>query len=311
MYTPRALWIGLLLLGFYTATSGCNRPASSSGRLEAVWGRRGISPGRLQKPRAMAIDAKDHIYIVDITSRIQVFDMDGNYLRGWKTPACENGRPTGLTMSQSGQLLVADSHYFRILFYTTEGILLDEKTIGGTMGQGPGEFSLVADVVQDSKGNYYIAEYGENDRIQKISSDRKYLLQWGSHGNEPGQFQRPQNLAIDEQDRIWVADACNHRIQVFDTDGEFLFLWGQRGAAPGQLYYPYDLVLDDQNHVYVCEYGNHRIQKFTRDGKSLGCWGSSGRAEGELFNPWALVLDSRGSIHVLDTNNHRVQRVKM
>ena len=311
MHTPSAWRNGFLLAGLVMASIGCDGWTMGSGRLERVWGRRGITPGRLQKPRAMAIDAEDQLYIVDITARIQVFDRDGNYLRGWKTPAYENGRPTGLTVNQQGQLLVADSHYYRILTYTRAGQQIEAETIAGPKGHGPGEFSLVADAVQDSQGNYYIAEYGGNDRIQKFSADRQYLLQWGEHGSAPGQFQRPQNLAVDEQDRIWVADACNHRIQVFDTEGELQFYWGEPGDAPGQLYYPYDLVLDDQNHVFICEYGNHRVQKFTRDGKSLGCWGSSGRSEGHLFNPWALVRDSRGTLHVLDTNNHRVQRVKM
>ena len=47
-----------------------------TGKREAVWGRRGISQGRLQKPRAMAIDADDNVYVVDMTARIQVFDRE-------------------------------------------------------------------------------------------------------------------------------------------------------------------------------------------------------------------------------------------
>src|SRR5690606_36152225 len=113
-------------------------------------------------------------------------------------------------------------HYFRTLVYTPDGELLEEKTIGGVCGPGPGEFGFVTDAVEDSQGNIYIAEYGEYDRIQKFSSGGEFLVQWGSHGSEPGQFLRPQNLAIDEQDRIWVADACNHRIQVFDPQGNLV-----------------------------------------------------------------------------------------
>ena len=118
--------------------------------------------------------------------------------------------------------------------------------------------------------------------------DGKFLLQWGGHGFEPGQFVRPQNLAVDEQDRIWVVDACNHRIQVFDTQGKLLDVWGEQGSEPGQLYYPYDLIFDEHGDLYVCEYGNHRVQKFTRDGQSLGCWGRHGRRPGELtiLGPW-------------------------
>jgi len=293
------------------ALSGCTRDSRSTGTLEKTWGRLGIGEGRLQKPRAMAIDAQDRLYIVDMTARIQVFSADGEYVRGWRTPTRRNGRPSGLTIDCDGLVLVADTHYFRVLCFTPEGRLLPDRTIGGTNGSEPGQFGFVTDAVRDSRKNMYIAEYGEFDRVQKFSPAGRFLLQWGSHGRQPGQFIRPQNLAVDRHDRIWVADACNHRIQVFDGDGTLVRLWGSQGRAPGALYYPYDLALDGHGHLYVCEFGNHRVQKFTLDGRSLGCWGVNGRREGQLNNPWALVCDSRGRVHVLDTNNHRVHRIRL
>jgi NHL repeat-containing protein len=290
--------------------AGCDETAPSNGRLDLVWGRRGVSDGRLQKPRAMAIDAQDRLYIVDMTARIQVFTPDGDFLRGWQTPAQENGRPTGLSIGRQGRVLVADTHYYQVLIYSPEGELLQK--IGGQKGHAPGEFGFVTCAIEDALGNLYVSEYGEYDRIQKFSPDGKFLLQWGGHGSAPGQFVRPQKMVIDGQGHIWVCDACNHRIQIFDDQGRLLRLWGTGGSEPGQLYYPYDLALDGQGHVYVCEYGNHRVQKFTTDGESLGCWGHQGRKlPGELHNPWALVRDSQGRIHVLDTNNHRVQRIVM
>lgn len=304
--------LGFLVIGlavFAALAAGCGEATDSIGRLDLVWGRRGISDGRLQKPRAMAIDENELLYIVDMTARIQVFTTDGEFVRAWQTPIHTNGRPTGISIDRQGRVLVADTHYFRVLIYSPLGEMLQQ--IGGVEGHAPGEFGLVTDVVQDRDGNLYVSEYGEYDRIQKLAPDGSFLLQWGGHGSEPGQFMRPQHMAIDEQDRIWVCDACNHRIQIFDTDGKLLNMWGTAGSEPGQLYYPYDLVFDDADNVYVCEYGNHRVQKFTRSGQSLGCWGHQGREPGELHNPWALVRDRHGRIHVLDTSNHRVQRVVM
>jgi DNA-binding beta-propeller fold protein YncE len=293
---------------FSAALAGCDTD-QSIGHLVAVWGHRGISAGRLQKPRAMAIDAQDRLYLVDMTARIQVFTTSGQFLHGWQTPVHEAGKPTGLSIGRDGNVLVADTHYYRLLIYSPEGKLL--QTIGGTQGPAPGEFGLVTDAVQDRQGNYYISEYGEYDRIQKFTPEGRFLREWGGHGSEPGQFMRPQGLALDEEDHVWVADAGNHRIQVFDGEGTLLQCWGTSGSGPGELYYPYSLALAPGDTLYVCEYGNHRVQKFTRDGRSLGCWGTHGRGEGQLHNPWALVRDSRGRIYVLDTNNHRVQVVDM
>lgn len=280
--------------------------------LEKVWGQRGLGPGLFQKPRALAIDDQDQLYIVDMTARIQVFTRDGEYLRSWQTPESKNGRPTGMSFDREGNLVVADTHYFRMLVYTPEGKLLDDRTIGGESGSAPGQFNFVTDVAQDSQGHYYIAEYGEFDRVQKFTRSGEFVMQWGRHGSELGEFIRPQSIAFDDQQRLWVADACNHRIQVFEVSGNEAKLvrhWGEQGSALGQLNYPYGLQLDGQGHVYLCEFGNHRVQKFTEEGKLVGWWGRNGRRDGELCQPWTAQLDSRGRLHVLDSYNHRVQRI--
>lgn len=308
-YLCRRDFVRLAAASFAAATLGGCNSSVPLGQPEKVWGSLGAGRGQFSKPRAIAIDDKDQLYIVDMTARIQVFDADGNFLRGWQTPEHVNGRPTGLTFDTSeGHLLVADTHYNRVLTYTSAGELLPDRTLGGTMGQGPGEFGLVADVVRDATHNYYVSEYGEYDRVQKFSPDGKFMMQWGGHGTDAGQFMRPQHLEFDTDGLLWVADACNHRIQVFDQSGKLIKIWGEQGSKSGQIYYPYCIALDGKGHIYVSEFGNHRVQKFTLDGTSVACWGAAGRKPGQLNTPWALVLDSRDRVHVLDSMNHRVQR---
>ena len=276
---------------------------------ERVWGVHGTKPGWLHKPRVAAFDASDRLYVADLTDRIQVFDRDGSYLRGWRTPDFNVDGPSGLTIDRRGRLLVADTHFYRVLVYSPEGELLFQ--IGdGVQGSTPGRFGYPTDVVVDRAGNFYVSEYGENDRIQVFSPEGTWLRQWGGHGREPGEFLRPRAMAMDEDEQIFVADSCNHRIQVFDTSGKVLKVWGTRGAAPGQLSYPYDVAIGADRCLYVCEYGNHRVQKFSKDGVPMGCWGRSGREPGELFNPWALAVDGQGAVSVIDSNNHRVQRFR-
>ena len=279
-------------------------------RPELVWGIHGTKPGWLHKPRVAAFDASDRLYVADLTDRIQVFDRDGHYLRGWRTPEFNVDGPSGLTIDRLGRLLVADTHFYRVLVYSQEGELLFQ--IGdGIQGTTPGRFGYPTDVVIDRAGNFYISEYGENDRIQVFSPQGKWMCQWGGHGLNPGEFMKPRALAIDDEERIYVADSCNHRIQVFDTAGKLLRVWGTRGTAPGELSYPYDLAIGPDGFLYVCEYGNHRVQKFTLEGVPRGVWGRAGRGPGELFNPWALAVDGQGAVSVIDSNNHRVQRFRL
>lgn len=290
------------------ALPACGGPGGAAP--ERVWGIHGTKPGWIHKPRVAAFDDQDHLYIADLTDRIQVFDRDGRFLRSWRTPDFNVDGPSGLTIDRKGRLLVADTHFYRVLVYSREGALLFQ--IGdGVQGATPGRFGYPTDVLTDRAGNFYVAEYGENDRIQVFSPEGKWLRQWGGHGYEPGQFLRPRALAMDDHDRLFVADSCNHRIQVFDTQGKLLDLWGSRGAEPGQMSYPYDLSIGPDGYLYVCEYGNQRVQKFTLDGRSVGLWGGAGRGPGQLNNPWALAVDGHGAVSVIDSNNHRVQRVRL
>jgi DNA-binding beta-propeller fold protein YncE len=295
----------LLALGLL-ALAGC---ADEPGRAELVWGQRGVQDGDLIRPRAVAIDGQDRLFVVDFTARIQVYDRDGNYLGPtWTTPDYRKGRPSGLSIDRDGHLIVSDSHYSCFRIYTADGKELCK--FGGDVGTAPGQLGYISDVVQDEDHNWYVAEFHPNHRITKLDPEGRFLRCWGGEGTEPGQFQRPRALALGPDGLLYVADACNHRIQVFTRDGELMRCWGTSGGEPGQFLYPYDLAFNKAGVLYVVEYGNNRVQKFTPAGESLGCWGGPGRAPGPgLYNPWALAIDSKGRVHVLDTENHRVQRI--
>jgi streptogramin lyase len=299
----RTCWHPLLLL----ALVGCGGPGSAP---EIVWGRRGVQGGDLVKPRAIAIGPDDHLYIVDWTARIQVFDRNGKYLDiQWTTPDYRLGRPSGLSVDSDGNVVVSDSHYNCVRVYSPDGKLL--KTIGGTAGTEPGQLSYVSDALRDKAGNFYVSEFGDNQRISKFDPDGKFLHCWGSPGSGDQQFARIRAMTLGPDGNLYVADACNHRIQVYTTDGAFIRTFGTPGQGIGELSYPYDVACSTgaTPYLYVLEFGNSRVQKFTLDGKSFGVWGGPGREHGKLCSPWALAVDSRGRVHVADSDNDRIQRI--
>jgi sugar lactone lactonase YvrE len=302
--TSRTGWFGVALL--LALTAGCDQPSEHP---QVVWGRRGVNPGDIVRPRAIAIDRQDRLYVVDFTARIQVYDTDGKYLGPtWTTPDFRNGRPSGLSIDRDGHLIVSDSHYGCFRIYDADGTAL--RVIGEPEGSQPRQFDYISDVVQDADGFYYVAEFGARQQITKLDINGHTIKVWGSAGTGPAQFSRIRAMALGPDGLLYVADACNHRIQVFSRDGELIRIWGEPGSDPGQLSYPYDLAFGNDGELYVIEYENHRVQKFTPEGQSLGLWGGPGRTPGKLHNPWALAVDSRGRVHVVDTENHRVQRIR-
>src|SRR5438132_8777614 len=142
-------WLAALA---FLMLAGCGGPRAEP---EIVWGQRGTQPGDLVRPRAAAIDARDRLYIVDFTARIQVFDRDGKFLNlCWTTPDYRNGRPSGLSIDRDGNLLVSDSHYYRVRTYSLDGQEL--KSFGGEPGTKPGQLGYICDTVQDADGYYYV-----------------------------------------------------------------------------------------------------------------------------------------------------------
>ncbi|MFM7516491.1 MAG: hypothetical protein ACKO3V_06085 [Pirellula sp.] len=310
--------IGFASLGFI---SGCvpqlleSSDSRSASRVDLVIGQRGLADGRFQKPRALAISPSDHLFVIDKTARVQAFDAEGKFLSGWKTPQWANGKPTGTTYDPvTDNLVVVDTHYFQFLFYTPQGQLVEQRTIGGVNGTEPGQFGWVTDYARAPDGTIYLSEYGEYDRIYKYTADGQYVDRMGQHGDQPLEFSRPQSMAVDEQGFLWVADSCNHRIQIIDwkeDKARVVGILGEQGSGVGQLQFPYGMTLAPDDRLVVSEYGNHRVQCWTRQGKPISSWGTAGKEPGQLNQPWAVAMDSKQRVYVVDSGNNRVQRFKL
>lgn len=274
-----------------------------------VVGGRGLSPGKLLKPRAVAVGPDGSFYVVDRKARIHRFDSEGRVLCHWETPEHELGAPVGLALEADGSLLVSDSHYSRILRYSPCGETILARW--GSPGKGPGQLTWGRDVVVDSKGFIYVGDYGgDNDRVLKFSHRGDFVLEWGRQGEGNGEFRKIQGMTIEVregEERLLVADSVNHRIQRFALDGTFLGAFGSVGRGPGQFRYPQSVAVDSAGDIYVCEWGNNRIQKVTPDGEFLGFWGGPGREPGQLSTPWDIEIGPDDLIYVVDYGNHRVQ----
>jgi len=305
----RTFIMGLAALATGTALSGC-RKASPVVEPLLVFGISGEHDGQFHMPREVGFSPDgSRLYILDRSHRVQVFAPDGRFITMWNTPPGQLGNPRGLDVAPDGTLFVADTHNSGILVYSPEGRLLRKW---GRPGRAPGQFISVTDVALDSRGDLWACEYGaSNDRVQKFDAAGHCMVTFGKFGSGVGEFSRPQGIAIDDRDRVYVADAVNHRVQVLSGEGADVKVeqvWGEVGSAPGKLRYPYDVAFDRQGRLYVAEYGNSRISVFTPEGRFLTSFGRPGRGPGEFDHPWGVSLAPAGEIYVADTMNYRIQK---
>jgi ABC-type spermidine/putrescine transport system permease subunit II/DNA-binding beta-propeller fold protein YncE len=272
-----------------------------------IIGSRGVGVGQLNKPRSVAVDAQDNLYVVDMTGRVQKFSSNGVFLLSWQMPQTDRGKPKGLCRDRDGNIMVLEPHYQRVNVFSTEGRLLAQW---GKSGTNAGEFTLPRAVAVDSRGEAFVSEYSVLDRVQRFTArGEKLLAGFGHSGTGPGDLNRPEGLCVDAQDRLYVADSCNHRIQVFTRDGKLIRAYGKPGKGIGEFSYPYDICVDATGRQYVCEFGNSRIQVFDANDQPLEIIGGPGLMPGQFNDPWGVALDSAGNLYVADSQNHRVQKL--
>jgi DNA-binding beta-propeller fold protein YncE len=298
----------MLLAGCTPSGSSSQAPlASQLFRRVQIIGSRGVGVGELNKPRSVAVDAQDNLYVVDMTGRVQKFSSNGVFLLSWQMPQTALGKPKGMGRDRDGNIIVLEPHYQRVNVFSPEGKLLAQW---GKRGTNAGELMMPRAVAVNSRREVFLSEYGLVERVQQFAArGEKLLAGFGHPGNAPGEFNRPEGMCVDSQDRIYVADSCNHRIQVFSSDGKFIRAHGKAGKGNGELSYPYDICVDAAGRQYVCEFGNSRIQVFNANDQPLEIIGGPGAAPGQFSNPWGLALDSAGNLYVADSQNHRVQKL--
>lgn len=303
----------VLTLGLCILSPGCGRAPEKQARIESllfsaveVIGVRGTGPGAFNKPRSLAVDAQDNLYVADMTGRVQKFSPSGEFLLAWEMPQTDLGKPKGMARDGAGRIVVVEPHYTRVNHFDTAGKL---QLQWGKQGTNAGEIAFPRAVAVTSKGELWLSEYSKVERVQRFSGDgRQFLGSVGRPGDRPGEFARAEGIGVDARDQLYVADSCNHRIQVFDASGRFIREHGKAGQGMGDLSYPYDVRVDPSGRQYVCEFGNSRVQIFDEQDRALEILGGAGGELGKMSNPWAIALDSHGNLYVADSMNHRVQK---
>lgn len=188
------------------------------------------------------------------------------------------------------------------------------KTIGNAAAPGQIGFRNPVDVALGKDGLLYVLSHAAENtpsgkRVAKCTFEEEdFLGEFGSFGEEDGQFTWPNSLAVDRDGNVYVTDEWLHRVSVFDADGLFLHHWGSQGEGPGQWNRPAGITVDHDDNLLIVDSMNHRVQKYSTEGQFLTQWGGPGDQPGEFNAPWGITVDALGNVLVADWRNDRIQK---
>ncbi|CAH1272987.1 TRIM3 [Branchiostoma lanceolatum] len=217
----------------------------------------------------------------------------------------------GVTVSEKGEIFVADWGNKRIQVFTLQGIFVRQFP---TIVSSPltqflfGEQKMKPhDVTLDGKGNLWV--------VGKTHPG-EFAVQYNKQGSVLGKFDLQKTrwfrgVAVDtRRNHILITettgDSCNPthgEVLVFRPDGTLVRTVGQQQGMEN----PHYITVDGEGKILVSDYDNNCVYVYNEDGQFLFQFGRQGSGEGQLDNPSGICTDRAGNIIVADNGNRRVE----
>lgn len=269
-----------------------------------VLGETGTQNGQFSYPRGMDVfdyNGSTHAIIVDKTARLQLMNLDtGEVIGCIHTPKWDRGKPTGLTVAPS---------------------ILDASTLA----------VYVADTHEFRVLMYELPLANTTDP-QPTEPD----FQFGSFGEEPGQFIYPTDVAIATNDggevsEVYVAEyGGNDRINHFIVDRSTeppTMAWQSQIGVPGEeidgsdapiaFARPQSIELwtnptTNQHEIVFSDASHHRIGRATLDGELIAWYGDPLDTSPEAFKfPYGLTILEDHTALVAEFGANRISRIDL
>jgi sugar lactone lactonase YvrE len=309
----------------------------------------------LNAPQGIAVDGVGNVLIADTeNSRIRLVDRSGlivtiagNGTKGFNgdgSPAATAGlsSPTGMVLSDSGSLFIADAGNNRIRkIDSSSGLITTIAGNGAPSSGGDGGPAVNAGLNQprsvalDRAGNLYIADTA-NHRIRRLDQSGVIATVAGDgtkgFGGDNGPavkaiLSSPAGVAIDRAGDLLIVDTGNNRIRRINAAGIITTIAGNGidgfsgdgGPAVGAgLDSPESVTIDGAGNILIADSGNNVVRRVdtvtgiinTIAGNGYFIFsGDGGPASQAGLDPRGIVVDGTGNIFIADTVNHRIRQV--
>ena len=292
---------------------------------------------QLQTPTGVATDAAGNIYIADtgnhrvrqITPAGVIRTIAGTGEPGFSGdfgPAASAllNSPTGVAVSLSGLLVIADSGNSRVRLISPDGTIQTLIGNGNASYYGDGMGSLQASlnhpqgITVSPKGEVYVADT-LNNAIRKRAADGLVstiagtgLAGFSGDGGAAtsAMLSGPTGVSVDAAGNVYVVDVGNQRLRKITTDGVI-------STVAASLANPNSVATDASGNVFVTSGGDRRVLMIFPDGQPAPiagtgdcCYSGDGgpAINAALDGPWGLAVDApSGNVYVADAASNALR----
>ena len=244
--------------------------------------------------------------------------------------------------SNIGECRMKPSTRFAVVLLALTSTTFAQKVTtvaGGYIGDGKpatqASFQFAVGMVQDSKGNTYVTDQGEQ-RIRKITSAGTIstfvgtgIAGFSGDGGpaRSAQIYAPLGITVDSAGDIVFADAGNERIRKITPAGTISTIAGNGTAGytgdgglavDASFNIPWSVAYDAAGNLYISDRDNNVVRKVDTSGiittyagnGTAGFCGDKGPATSACLNfPRGLATDTMGNLYIADGLNRRVRKV--
>ena len=180
--------------------------------------------GKFDNPRHVAVDKNlKYVYVADSkNNRIEQFDINGTYIKSIGKLGNKSGEfnlPTTIEIDSKGNFIVNERGNERIQKFDSNW---NPILMWGSKGSGDNQFCHMEHIALDKYDNVYVTDpqsdpgCSKEPRVLKFDDQGNFITKWGmGFGEENGQFQDPEHLAVDSEGNVYVSDRKRDDIQKF------------------------------------------------------------------------------------------------
>jgi DNA-binding beta-propeller fold protein YncE len=166
------------------------------------------------------------------------------------------------------------------------------------------------DVEYSAKGNLIVATSNNTYQIYVLNAATGAVVKKiGAEGNDPGQFRDPLGLALDEDNKLYVADRVRKNIQVFDLDGTFIREVVPKVPADYQFPdgpIPMDVAVEPKSgDLFISDVASKRVLVVDDRGK-FQRFIAGPEAPDDMKSVTFLRFDASGNLVVLDMGGTKI-----